>query len=287
MKTLKALIYQQKEWNPQGLSTSYPAFPVESITEDTLALWKLHVDEVLLITTTDAGIQAAKRAGIAVAVYADPDVSGQQYAGVWMVIEGFDEVDDHFLERVFQRCHGLPWEIACTERCRIRELTLEDLPALETLYQKEGVTWRRDAEGRKIPGFIEPLYPKEEEKAYQQAYISNMYGYYGYGMWLVCDRQTGAVIGRAGLEHRAFPEGTELELGYLITPERQGQGLGTQVCRAILDFAAAELDFPRVNVLTDAENKASLALLKTLGFVFLEETEVSGSRMQRYIYEFS
>lgn len=46
----------------------------------------------------------------------------------------------------------------------IRELSLEDLPALEKLYQKEGVTWRLDADGERIPGFIEPLFAKEKEK---------------------------------------------------------------------------------------------------------------------------
>ena len=78
----------------------------------------------------------------------------------------------------------------------IRELSLEDLPALEKLYQKEGVTWRLDADGERIPGFIEPLFAKEKEKKYQQAYITNMYGYYGYGMWLVFDKASGELIGR-------------------------------------------------------------------------------------------
>ncbi len=110
------------------------------------------------------GIQAAVRAHMAVAAYADPAFPEQSYAGAWMVIEGFEEVDDEFLERIFQRCHGQPWEIARTKRCVIRELSLEDLPALEKLYQKEGVTWRLDADGERIPGFIEPLFAKEKKK---------------------------------------------------------------------------------------------------------------------------
>ena len=136
---LKALVYQQKEWNPLQLSTDFPVFPVENITEEALAVWKLHAEEVLLITPTDAGIQAAVRAHMAVAAYADPAFPEQSYAGAWMVIEGFEEVDDEFLERIFQRCHGQPWEIARTKRCVIRELSMEDLPALEKLYQKEGL----------------------------------------------------------------------------------------------------------------------------------------------------
>ena len=85
---LKALVYQQKEWNPLQLSTGFPVFPVENITEEALAVWKLHAEEVLLITPTDAGIQAAVRAHMAVAAYADPAFPEQSYAGAWMVIEG-------------------------------------------------------------------------------------------------------------------------------------------------------------------------------------------------------
>lgn len=99
---LKALVYQQKEWNPLQLSTDFPVFPVENITEEALAVWKLHAEEVLLITPTDAGIQAAVRAHMAVAAYADPAFPGQSYAGAWMVMEGFEEVDDEFLERIFK-----------------------------------------------------------------------------------------------------------------------------------------------------------------------------------------
>lgn len=115
---LKALVYQQKEWNPLQLSTDFPVFPVENITEEALAVWKLHAEEVLLITPTDAGIQAAVRAHMAVAAYADPAFPEQSYAGAWMVIEGFEEVDDEFLERIFQRCHGQPWGDCAHETVR-------------------------------------------------------------------------------------------------------------------------------------------------------------------------
>ena len=76
---LKALVYQQKEWNPLQLSTGFPAFPVENITEEALAVWKLHAEEVLLITPTDAGIQAILYRKI-IELYEVIDIRSQEFS---------------------------------------------------------------------------------------------------------------------------------------------------------------------------------------------------------------
>jgi RimJ/RimL family protein N-acetyltransferase len=102
-------------------------------------------------------------------------------------------------------------------------------------------------------------------------------------MWLVCSRDTGEVIGRAGLEHRVYPEGTELEMGYLIAPECQNRGLGTEVCRALLDYAKTNLDFPRINCIIEPGNKVSLHMMEKLGFTLLEETFLDGKTMKRFV----
>ena len=39
-------------------------------------------------------------------------------------------------------------------------------------------------------------------------------------------------------------------------------------------------------IIKDTTNKASIALLGKLGFRYMEDTVVSGSRMQRYVYSF-
>lgn len=65
--------------------------------------------------------------------------------------------------------------------------------------------------------FVEPLYDYETELEYQKAYIENMYGFYEYGMWLVFLKETGRLIGRAGLEHD--------EMGYMIAQQFQNQWL--------------------------------------------------------------
>ena len=57
-----------------------------------------------------------------------------------MVVEGFEEVDMTFLQRVYERHFNIPWTILETERCIVRELELSDLDALFSMYAEPGMT---------------------------------------------------------------------------------------------------------------------------------------------------
>lgn len=169
---------------------------------------------------------------------------GEPQCGTRYAVESLAELDIDYLERVRRRYNHIPWDIGETDRCLIRELSLSDLPAL---YDKPGMT-----------DFVEPLYDYETELEYQKAYIENMYGFYKYGMWLVFSRETGKLIGRAGLEHD--------ELGYMIAPEFQNQGYATEVCRFVIDYARENTDFEELYCRIDERNTASVRLAKKLGF---------------------
>lgn len=229
-------------------------------------------DNTLLIAATDATIALGKELGIATMAYMNPAIPNQSYSGVDMLVEGFDEIDVDFLEKVWQRHHRIPWTILETERCIVRELSLDDLDALFALYEDGEITKYTDA-----------LYPYEEEKEFQRAYIENMYRYFGYGLWLVFSKESGALIGRAGLEHREYHEEIELELGYIIGTKYQGQGYATEVCKAILEYAKENTSFTRINALIDAENVVSERLAEKLGFVHMEDFELDGKIMRRYL----
>lgn len=231
--------------------------------------------ELLLIAATDDTIALARRHGIAVMAYENPHMPHQTYSGVDMIVEGFEEVEAGFLEKVYQRYHHIPWKIAQTKRTVIRELELNDIDKLFELY----------ADGE-ICKYTEDLYPYEEELEFQRAYINHMYRFYGYGMWLVFSKETGELIGRAGLEHREYNDETELELGYVIGTKYQRQGYATEVCQAVINIATEITDFPRINCLIEAENKASIGLAEKLGFSHMKDMELDGKRMSRYILNF-
>ncbi|MBR4026284.1 MAG: GNAT family N-acetyltransferase [Lachnospiraceae bacterium] len=225
----------------------------------------------LLIASTTETIAFAKEVGIAVLAYANPNLPQQDFWGVEMVVEGFEEVEADFLEKAFQRFHNLPWTIAETKRCIIRELSLEDMDGLFELYSHKELT-----------RYTEKLFPYEQEKEYQSAYIQNMYRYFGYGMWLIFLKETKELIGRAGLEHREYHGEAELELGYLIAPKFQKQGFATEVCTEILNYAKQEVYFSHINCLIEKDNIASIALAEKLGFTFVEEMEEKGKQMLRF-----
>lgn len=187
-----------------------------------------------------------------------------------MLVEGFEEVDDLFLERVFQRHHNIPWKILETKRLLVRELTLQDLDALFELYAYEGMT-----------DYMEDLYPYEKEYEYQKAYIDSMYRFFGYGMWLVFEKESGRLVGRAGVEHREALQG-ELELGYAIGTPWQEKGYATEVCWAILRYVEEELGFEEICSLVLPENVGSIHLLEKLGFHETEELTLDEIRYKKY-----
>lgn len=199
-----------------------------------------------------------------------PVIEKETLPQVDIIVEGFEEVDFCFLERIWQRHHHIPWTILETERLVVRELTLDDMDGLFELYSYEGMT-----------DYMEGLYPYEEEYAYQKAYIESMYGFFGYGMWLVFEKESGKLVGRAGVEHREALDG-ELELGYAIGTPWQERGYATEVCQGILKYVQEELYFEEIVSLVEPENKASVHLLEKLDFFLEMELDLDNIRYKKY-----
>ena len=226
-------------------------------------------DAYLFISQNARLLQKAIDAGIATIAYQPPETELCSLP-VTIVVEGFEEVDFLFLQRIWQRHHKMPWTILETERLLVRELTLDDMEKLFELYSYEGMT-----------DYMEGLYPYEEEYAYQKAYIDNMYRFFGYGMWLVFEKESGKLVGRAGVEHREALEG-ELELGYAIGTPWQRKGYASEVCRGILAYVKEELGFEEIVSLVEPANVASIHLLEKLGFGFETELNLEGICYKKY-----
>ena len=131
-----------------------------------------------------------------------------------------------------------------------------------------------------------PLYERPEEEQYTRDYIDHMYRFYGYGMWLVCDRMNGALIGRAGFSHQDLGDEIVLEMGYIIGVPYQRRGYATEVCQKLIQFARENLsDFGTLNCFVEPGNTASHGLMEKLRFAQIGTAMISGKMMVRYALE--
>ena len=166
------------------------------------------------------------------------------------------ELDPEFEKRDALRKAGIPVEIARTDQLLIRETIDADISELYRIGTDQAV--------RK---YIAPMQPTlEEEIVYTKAYVRHMYAFYDFGLWTVLEKDTyeqERVIGRAGL----FPSerlGGQIEMGYMIAPECQGNGYGKEAAETMLHYAFDVLDLEEVHLFVEKENKASVKLAETL-----------------------
>lgn len=257
-ETISALVAERPEWKIRAaLLQEY---------ENRMEEWKMYFCDTVVVTDQAELIQTVQmRQGAMVAVLTEKN-RGKSWEGVSFAMEGIANPGADYFQKVYDRCHGIPWTILETKRCLVREICLEDLDRLYEIYRDPSITQ-----------YMEGLYEdRKEEERYTQAYIRCMYGFYGYGMWIVEEKASGRIIGRAGLEHREDAEG--VEIGYMIAREYQRQGYACEVCTAILNYARTELELPEIFCYTEAENEASRRLCQKLGFQKWEERDIKGKR---------
>ena len=227
--------------------------------------------ELIFLSSDQFLLDLARDVDVPAIAYQKPEADTFLHAD--MVVEGFEEVDMIFLQRVYERHFNIPWTILETKRCIVRELELSDMDDLFSMYAEPGMT-----------DYMEGLYEYEEELEYQKAYIENMYRFYGYGMWLVFEKKTGTLIGRAGVEHREELNG-EMELGYAIRTSFQHQGYAYEVCQAIVQYAGEELQAHLLHCLIEKGNVISEKLAVKLGFSYCGDREIDGVLMSDYQIE--
>lgn len=212
-----------------------------------------------------------KSMGVPVVIYLHEDNREEKFAFAEYAIENLAEVEFRSLEMAWRRLTGKPWMITETKRCVIRETVVEDVDSFYEIYKEPLIT-----------EYMEDLYEdRAEEIAYIEDYIKNVYGFYGYGMWTVLEKESGKVIGRAGLSLR---EGYDIpELGFVIGVPWQGQGYANEVCQAILKYGKEELGFTCFQALVMRGNHKSVALCEKLGFTYRETVEIDGGVYERMV----
>jgi RimJ/RimL family protein N-acetyltransferase len=78
--------------------------------------------------------------------------------------------------------------------------------------------------------------------------------------------------GDCGLVHQQVDGATEVEVGYALARNYQGQGLATEAARACLDYAFSDLGLQRVISLIRPENLPSRRVAERNGMSVEKET---------------
>lgn len=155
-----------------------------------------------------------------------------------------------------QRSQYLPME---TDRLILREMNNSDLEALYAVLA--------DAD-------IMQHYPYTFDEARVQRWIATNQARYrecGFGLWAVCLKETGEMIGDCGLTLQSINGRLRPELGYHIAKAHQRQGYAREAARACLDWAFTHTSFGVVYSYMWKSNIPSAATAKASGMRLLEE----------------
>lgn len=160
-----------------------------------------------------------------------------------------------------------------TPRLRLRPLTLDDTDALFAVWG--------DAETMK---FYPPPCLREEVAALIEKQLQR-YSADGTGLWALELKETGAVIGDAGLLIQDVEGNAELEIAYHLRRDRWGNGFATEAALACRDFAFSELGKTRLISLVRPENVPSRRVAERVGMSIERETVRAGLRHFVYCIE--
>jgi RimJ/RimL family protein N-acetyltransferase len=97
----------------------------------------------------------------------------------------------------------------------------------------------------------------------------------GCGLWEMADKDSGECLG--WILVREYGIGTDyhttdiMELGWRLKRDYWGQGLTTEAARVIMNEVAELPGITRFCALADADNLASIAVMKKLGMQYVDE----------------
>lgn len=228
--------------------------PAPDIYIETLKKMGVSPKEAVVIEDSDAGIMAAKDAGLPCLGFFNKDSGNQTLKDAFQLTNSFEGMDVSYFENMLKRYLGKPITIVKTKRLTIRELAVEDIPAIYQIY-----------ENKEVRSFVEDLDEyMEQEIEKHKAYIKNVYGFYGYGLWGVYSRNQ-KLIGRCGIENTIIDKEAVIQLSYLLDYNHWGMGYALECTTAVLDYAFNELDIKEVTAVVDVLNTRSISLLEKLG----------------------
>ncbi|MBO4651906.1 MAG: GNAT family N-acetyltransferase [Lachnospiraceae bacterium] len=146
-----------------------------------------------------------------------------------------------------------------TERLFLRPMSMDDYDALYAVLA--------DAE-------IMQHYPYAFDEARVRSWIErnrDRYQKYGFGLWAVCLKDSGEMIGDCGLTLQRIDGELLPEIGYHIRADQQHKGYAKEAAAAVRDWAFASTSYPALYSYCKYTNVASYKTAEAIGMRFEKE----------------
>lgn len=162
-----------------------------------------------------------------------------------------------------------------TERLLIRKITRKDMDALLAIMGKPEVMYAWEH------GFA-----KKEVRKWINRQLTR-YHKDGFGYYAVLLKESGTLIGQAGLMKSTINGNEVVELGYILDNTYWHNGYGIEAARACLKYAFERLNLKTVHCSIRPENEASIRMAEKLGMSLCSRHIViyNEKEMPHLIYE--
>ena len=147
-----------------------------------------------------------------------------------------------------------------TERLFFRKFELDDLPQL--IEQRSDPDMNRYLGGTRLQN--------PEALAKRIRFYMSCYDSHGFGMCPMFWKETGEMIGAAGIQ--PLEDTGEIEVGYSVVKKFWGQGIGTEAARGWMKFGFDNFGLERIVAVAVVENTGSRRIMEKLGMKY-EKTE--------------
>ena len=140
-----------------------------------------------------------------------------------------------------------------TERLFLREMTVNDFEALRRVLGDEEIMCH---------------YPYTFDDACIRSWIARnreRYRIFGFGLWAVCRKDTGELIGDCGLTMQIIDGQIRPEIGYHVRADHQRQGYAREAARAVRDWTFENTPFRAIYSYMKAENIPSIRTAMAYG----------------------
>ena len=143
-----------------------------------------------------------------------------------------------------------------TDRLILREMSMDDYDALHTVLA-DPVIMRH--------------YPYAFDEQRVRSWIErnmNRYRENGFGLWAVCLKDTGEMIGDCGLTLQSIDGKMLPEIGYHIRADCQRKGYAKEAAMAVRDWAFRNTDYPAMYSYCKYTNEPSFRTAESIGMRF-------------------